>query len=741
MKNETEEHIRKIYLNLLRKNREKVAEQISSIIKSRIFEQRHTLHPRDIKKIANEYVDSLAEFLERKDKSLPVKIGETAAIHGLTILTVLEIFHSTDIFIAESMADLASEKSSSQTTSTGKDFTGKDSATKVSYVRNVRIDKTKEIDGDKNIAKLQLYTGVAGQLELLSVFEESVAEEFQRATERMILEQQEQLRKALSTAILQQKKQLLIMNHAIETSLHGILLTDLQGKITYMNPALKDLLKKSGVIVAMEEGRSSFNLGDEKEIYPLPIELIIGRGKAEELLHRLDMNNAWQGEISLTGKNGENINVFVSASIITDDKKKKLGAMFSFVDITERKKLEAQVRQSQKMEALGQLAGGISHDFNNILAAISGYAELQLLDFPETSQQYKDTMQIKLAAERGKELTKQLLFFTRRSSLEKKPINLNNLVKETVMLLKRTFPPEIEITTELAKDLKETEGNTNQINQVLMNLCVNARDAIINAAGKPGIDPTDSTGSGQRIVNRGMIKITTYNADFDFLNTPLFPNAKPGNYVCLKVQDTGKGMSQEIIEHIFEPFFTTKREEKGTGLGLSVAYGIVQNHGGFINVRSSIGVGSSFEVYLPVLEENSKITLEKKLEEEIYPGNGTVLLVEDEPQVRNMEIRTLEKSGYRVFVAKNGREAVELFKDNKNEIDLVILDMIMPEMGGKECFYHLRKIDPNVKILIITGYIEDITSSDMIKQGRIEILEKPFKLFEFTKKIYTTINS
>ncbi len=571
------------------------------------------------------------------------------------------------------------------------------------------IIKKYTIDNIENLKEM------SNLLEVLKNYTISYLTSYFDTSKSLILKQQEQLRKALTKTIDTQRRELLIKNQAIETSPNGVLITDMYGNITFVNKALKKMFKDISTLP---------NIPKIKEI--------IENLNTKTIGSSLTSQGFWQGEITIPERQGGEKYFFLSVSFIEDQQNNNIGIMYSFIDLTEQKNLEAQVRQAQKLEALGQLASGISHDFNNILAAISGYAELQLLDFEEGSQEYNDMFQIKLAAERGKELTKQLLFFTKRDTLKRTSLNINDNIKETITILKRTFPPEITIETNLAENLKPINANHSQINQILMNLFVNSRDAIVG---------TTTENEDTVMIKRGTIRVSTFNTYFDNINAPIFKNAKPGEYVCLKVSDSGMGMSKEVVEHIFEPFYTTKRAEKGTGLGLSVVYGIVQSHNGFIRVRSEVGKGTTFEIFFPVEKTNH---LEKKLHsatDNIYPGKGTILVVEDEIQVRNMEKRILEKCGYTVLAVKNGREAIQHYEQHKEEIDLIVLDMIMPEMGGRECFYKLKEINSNVKIVITTGYKTDAIITGFIKEGVSGVIEKPFNLYNFTKEIYRALHS
>ncbi len=648
----------------INKHREVLIKQISNLIRENIFENSYTIHPRMIRKIAEEEIDTLILYLKKNNFSIVQATANERAEKGLNLKTILEIHE---------------------------------------LIKKHLIDEIGEL---KELTNLLQVLKKYAMLYLTSYFD---------TTKSIILSQQEQLRKALTKTIDTQRTEILIKNQAIETSPNGVLITDLEGNITFVNGALRKMFK----ITPYPQTTSS-------------IREFINNQQIETISSSLKTHGYWQGEITIDEQQTGEKYFLLSASFIKDQQSNNIGIMYSFIDLTEQKKLEAQVRQAQKMEALGQLASGISHDFNNILAAISGYAELQLLDFEEGTQEYKDMLQIKLAAERGKELTRQLLFFTKRDTLKRTSININNNIMETITILKRTFPPEITIKTNLADNLKPINANHSQINQILMNLFVNSRDAIVGTATEK---------ENVAVEKRGIIRVSTFNTHFNSISVPVFKNAKPGEYVCLKVSDSGMGMPKEVVEHIFEPFYTTKRAEKGTGLGLSVVYGIVQSHNGFIRVKSEVGKGTTFEIFFPVAQNTSTKRPSKSLTDNIYPGEGTILVVEDEIQVRSMEKRILEKCGYTVLTVENGREAIKYYQQHRKEIDLIVLDMIMPEMGGKECFYKLKEIDPEVKIVIITGYKTDAVITRFIRDGVSGVIEKPFKLYDFTREVYKALHS
>jgi two-component system cell cycle sensor histidine kinase/response regulator CckA len=442
----------------------------------------------------------------------------------------------------------------------------------------------------------------------------------------------------------------------------------------------------------------------------------------------LQTTGGWQNEFTAHRRDDSSFELNISASLIKDDSDQLIGVMASFIDSTERKRLEAQFRQAQKMEALGQLAGGIVHDFNNLLQVITGYTSLEMMNAPRESDRYNNLMQIKVATERGKGLTEQLRFFTRQDTGRARSLCLNDVVNETYNLLKRTFQPETQIKLELNKDLRSIKADPSQMSQLLMNLCVNARDAMI--MGKNTIKP-----DRPRRMEENILTIKTYNKDIDRDLAQLYLNAKPGKYICVKVSDTGIGMRPEVIERLFEPFFTTKSEKSGIGLGLAVVYGIVRNHNGFFDVQSTLGEGSSFEIFLPILEELAKNSVEVQHKPSLTHGKGAVLIVDDEIQMRELAVTTLKQCGYHTIVAEDGVEALSMYRKSKAEINLVILDVIMPKMGGWECFRKLKELNPHIKVLIMTGYTTDGSVDDFLKEGAQDVIMKPFDLDTFTNTV------
>ena len=385
----------------------------------------------------------------------------------------------------------------------------------------------------------------------------------------------------------------------------------------------------------------------------------------------------------------------------------------SFIDLTERKHLEAQFQQAQKMQAIGTLAGGIAHDFNNLLMAIQGHADLIAMDIKSNHVHFKNLKEIERAVEQGTDLTKQLLGFARGGKYEVKLTNLNRLVARSCEMYGRTHK-EIKIHTAHQPEIWPVEVDRAQIEQVLLNLYVNAWQAMPDG---------------------GNLYVEISNVVLDEDYTKPF-EAEPGNYVKISVTDTGVGMDKETQQRVFDPFFTTKEVDRGTGLGLSSAYGIIKNHGGLISVYSEVGRGSTFNIYLPATDSQLPLSEKRDPEkEEILTGRETLLLVDDEDMVLTVGGEILGKMGYKVFLAKSGREAIEIYEKHRDEIDLIILDMIMPDIGGGEAYDILRQEDTGVRVLLSSGYSIDGQASKILDRGCDGFIQKPFKVKELSGKI------
>ncbi|MCK5099392.1 MAG: response regulator, partial [Desulfobacteraceae bacterium] len=355
----------------------------------------------------------------------------------------------------------------------------------------------------------------------------------------------------------------------------------------------------------------------------------------------------------------------------------------NLADITGAKKLEKQLRQARKMEAIGTLAGGIAHDFNNILQIINGYADITIMDKDKNGSDYANLQTILDAADRAAKLIRQLLLFSRKVETERKVLNPNHEIKQAANILSRTIPKMIKVHTHLSERLWNIKADPVQIEQVFLNLGSNAADAMPSG--------------GKMIMKTANVRITKETIhDLVGIN--------PGDYVLLTISDTGHGIEKGIIEHIFEPFFTTKDVGKGTGLGLSSAYGIVKKHMGHITCRSQFGKGTVFKIYLPAHKGREWIDEELDDTTTLVGGTETVLIVDDEATIRGFSSKALGHFGYSVIDCSSGEDALEIYSKQYNDIDLILLDIGMPGMGGYKCFEELLKINPGAIIMITTGY-------------------------------------
>lgn len=374
-------------------------------------------------------------------------------------------------------------------------------------------------------------------------------------------------------------------------------------------------------------------------------------------------------------------------------------------DISERRRLESQLRQAQKMEAIGNLAGGIAHDFNNLMTVVTGYSQFVLNRIGPDSPAYRDVEEIKKAGQRAASLTRQLLAFSRRQVLSPELLRLGNVVGNMKGMLRRLIGENIELVVTSAPVLRRVKADPGQIEQIIMNLALNARDAMPNG---------------------GKLLIETDNIDLDESYCSQCSDVRPGPHVVLAVSDTGTGMDAETQSHIFEPFFTTKEQGKGTGLGLSMVYGIVQQSGGSIRVYSEPGRGATFRILLPQAAEDAESPEPQESLDRPQPGFETVLLAEDEDMVRTLTCRILESHGYRVLEARDGSEALEIAERHVGPLHLLLTDVIMPKMSGKELAQRLQQQRPEVKVLYMSGYSENLVSHQGILDADVALIEKPF---------------
>ena len=510
-------------------------------------------------------------------------------------------------------------------------------------------------------------------------------------------------RKAADDALRESEEQSRTILESIE---EGCFETDIDGNLTFFsNPFLKILGYSRDELLGMNTDK--YTSPDTAEKMTRITERLKKTGKPENVT-----------DYDVIRKDGSNVALELSVSLLEDQDGLPMGYRGVLRDVSERKKteeekhkLETQLQQAQKMESIGTLAGGIAHDFNNILMGIQGNASLMLLKIDSEHPNYEKIKNIEKYVQNGTELTKQLLGFARRGKYLINATDLNEIIKKSSSLFART-KKEIRVHTDLYETLWTAEVDRGQIEQVLLNLYVNAWQAMSN-----GGDLYLQTKNV--ILNRSYVK--PYKVE-------------PGRYVKISVSDTGVGIDKETQERIFEPFFTTKEMGRGTGLGLASVYGIIKSHGGYINVYSEKERGTVFTIYLPASEK--EVLIEKKgAPAAPIKGTGTILLIDDEKMIIDVGLELLEELGYTVLSAMSGQEAIDVFQKDQDNIDLVIMDMIMPGMGGGETFDRLKEINPAVKVLLSSGYSIDGQATKILRRGCDGFIQKPFNMNQLAEKV------
>jgi PAS domain S-box-containing protein len=388
--------------------------------------------------------------------------------------------------------------------------------------------------------------------------------------------------------------------------------------------------------------------------------------------------------------------------------------------LKEKSKLEEQYQQAQKMEAIGRLAGGVAHDLNNLLLPILGYAEILLEDFSAADSRKQSIEQIHRAGLRAKDLVRQLLAFGRKQALEVKIVDLNRVIGGFEKLLRRTIREDIEIRTTLPPGLSAIRVDVGQIEQIIMNLSVNAQDAMPEG---------------------GCLSIETGEIEIDESYAERHRGAKPGRFVKLTIKDTGQGMTREVRERIFEPFFTTKEKGKGTGLGLSTVYGIVKQHDGYIWVYSEPGKGAAFELHFPAMTTAALEPEEAPVALRRMPGAETIMVVEDEDNVRKLTASILKRQGYTVLSAASGEQCLNLLSDHKDPLHLLLTDVIMPSMNGRELFEKLVVRFPTLKVLYMSGYADDVIGQFGVLEEGLDFIQKPFSIQKLAAKVRSVLDA
>ena len=510
-------------------------------------------------------------------------------------------------------------------------------------------------------------------------------------------------RKAADDALRESQEKYRTILESIE---EGCFETDIDGNLTFFsNPFLKTLGYSRDELRGRNTSR--YTSPDTAEKMNRITERLNETGKPENV-----------ADYDVIRKDGSNVSLELSVSLLKDQDGLPMGYRGILRDVSERKKteeekhkLETQLQQAQKMESIGTLAGGIAHDFNNILMGIQGNASLMLLKIDSEHPNHEKIKNIEKYVQNGTALTKQLLGFARRGKYLIKATDLNEIIDKSSSLFART-KKEIQIHTDLYEDLWTAEVDRGQIDQVLLNLYVNAWQAMSNG---------------------GDLYLQTENVILDRSYVKPY-KVEPGRYAKISVSDTGVGIDKETQERIFEPFFTTKEMGRGTGLGLASVYGIIKSHGGYINVYSEKERGTVFTIYLPASAKEVLID-EEGSPAMLVKGTGTILLIDDEKMILNVGLELLEELGYTVLSAMSGQEAIDVFQKDQDNIDLVIMDMIMPGMGGGETFDRLKEINPEVKVLLSSGYSINGQATKIIRRGCDGFIQKPFNMNQLAEKI------
>ncbi len=493
------------------------------------------------------------------------------------------------------------------------------------------------------------------------------------------------------------------LSSAVEQSPVAIVITDLEGHPQYVNPkftavsghTLEDLLDRR--IEVLRDGHPD-------------------QASYEQFWQAVRSGGEWRGELATRRGDGGTVWESVKVSCLRSPAGEITNYLCLREDITERKKLEHDLRQAHKMESLGTLAGGIAHDFNNLLAIINGYAEFCLQGSADAAVLQKSLREIRTAAQRAGGLVRQILTFSRKAEVRFAAVDLNQLVRDLVKLLAETFPRTVTFNLELLAGLPPLLADQNQLQQIILNLCVNARDAM----------PTGGVITLATTVHVGELR--SHHA------------VAGRSYACLRISDTGTGMSPEVRARIFEPFFTTKQGNQGTVLGLAVVYGIVESHQGAIEVDSAPGAGSTFSVFLP-LAVSATVAPAASVNGDFPTGTESLLIVDDEDSLRDLLVRTFRRKGYQAATAATGHEAIDIISDQTRAFDMVLLDLNMPGASGLQVMKVIRLCRPRTKVLVISGHITPETRADFQHLGQRDFLQKPYTLDELGRRLRAILDA
>ena len=493
------------------------------------------------------------------------------------------------------------------------------------------------------------------------------------------------------------------LESAIESSLNGVAMADLTGRLTYVNRAILEM----------------WGYRDSSEV--LGREVLAFWHSREELslvVSALQSEGTWSGEMTTIHRDGARREMRVNASLFRDSAGVPAGMLASFADVTEEKRLQSQLLQAQKMESVGRLAGGIAHDFNNLLTVMKGYLELSISSLKPDSAVRQDLLEIDHAADSAAALTQQLLAYSRKQIISPVALNLNDVVRRVRGMLQRILGEDITLQIATDEALAQVRFDPGQAEQILVNLAANARDAMPEG---------------------GQLTVQTSNVTIDDAYAATHPDCSVGDYVLLAVSDTGLGMSAETREHAFEPFFTTKEVGRGTGLGLAMIHGAVMQNGGRVDVYSEPGLGTSFKIYLPAVREARSAVTEPVAD---APPRGTenILLVEDDPTVRTLAARLLRRLGYHVTDFSSGAEALQWLREAAEPVHLLLTDVIMPEMNGKQLAEHAVAMRPTLRVLFVSGYTANVSVHHGVLKPGVDFLAKPFSVSALAKSVRSVLD-
>jgi len=560
-------------------------------------------------------------------------------------------------------------------------------------------------------AELRRFIAAVEQAYLQSDDDRAMLEHSMETVSEELVDRFRRLNQALSESQLAKEglnQAVSILSATLESTGDGILVVDVHGTIVQMNRKFRELWRVPDLMIEP---------GDEVSSLAFVIEQVADTEQFMRRIRDLGKHPDSESFDEVKFKDGR---IFEHYSLPQRVDGEIVGRVWSFRDVTVRRQLEEQLRQSQKMEAVGALAGGVAHDFNNLLTVIRGHADLLADSLDPSRPERDDVDEIIVAAKRAAALTHHLLAFSRKQMLQPVPLDLNEVVASLAPMLRRLIDVNIEIALTPADDLGVITADPGQMEQVLMNLVVNARDAMPNG---------------------GRVSISTKNVVVEVGSHPEFSNGPPsGSFVLLTVSDTGHGIPVESRERVFEPFFTTKEVGKGTGLGLSTVFGIVKQSGGYLALESEVGRGTSFHIYFPLSAASEVSTSRNVAPASDRKGSEVVLVTEDEDAVRTLVRRVLEKSGYTVLTARDGTEALRLAAEQGDAIDLLLTDVKMPGIGGVELALQIRRICPRIRVLYMSGFAEDNADRRAELREGVNLIDKPFTGGELSRAVRSALD-